>query len=180
MVFVSKPTLAIGVKNSRTNRITKTGCIMTSKAIIDRAIAANPSIKPNRIRAALKPRRHEEADQQAMFMEWCRWAAKHTSDYPMLRLIHCSLNGVKLSATQACRAKQQGMLKGVCDLFLPVPKKGFNGLFLEMKSETGRVTPEQSRFMRDVVDMGYDAHVCYSAKEAIAVIQGYYGVENGR
>lgn len=40
---------------------------MTTKTIIDRAIAENPSIKPNRIRAALKPRKHEEADEQAKY-----------------------------------------------------------------------------------------------------------------
>ena len=52
--------------------------------------------------------------------------------------IHCSLNGVKLSGTQAKIAKGQGMLSGVPDLFLPVPKNGYHGLFIEMKSEKGR------------------------------------------
>lgn len=150
---------------------------MTSKTIIDRAIAANPSIKPNRIRAAMKPPRHEEADEQARVIEWAHWAYRHHSDiYPMLRMLHCSLNGVKMTIKQAMRAKQQGMLKGVPDLFLPVPRNGKHGLFVEMKSARGTVRAEQSRFLRDVVDMGYAAHVCYSAKEAVDVIMGYYGV----
>ena len=38
------------------------------------------------------------------------------------------------------------MLSGVPDLFLPVPKKGFHGLFIEMKSQQGRVSVSQSRF----------------------------------
>lgn len=150
---------------------------MTTKTIIDRAIAANPSIKPNRIRAALKPRKHEEADEQAKFIEWVRWASRYQSDiYPMLRLMHASLNGVKLTPGQSNKAKQQGMLKGVPDLFLPVARNGKHGLFVEMKSAKGAVRAEQSRFLCDVVDMGYAAHVCYSAKEAVEVIMGYYGV----
>lgn len=153
---------------------------MTTKTIIDRAIAANPSIKPNRIRAALKPRKHEEADEQAKFIEWVRWASRYQSDiYPMLRLMHASLNGVKLTPGQSNKAKQQGMLKGVSDLFLPVPRKGKNGLYIEMKSKKGTISSEQSRFLCDVTDLGYSAHVCYSAKEAVDVVMNYYGVKNG-
>lgn len=153
---------------------------MTTKTIIDRAIAANPSIKPNRIRAALKPRKYEEADEQAKFIEWVRWASRYQSDiYPMLRLMHCSLNGVKLTIRQAVKAKQQGMLKGVSDLLLLVPRQGKHGLLIEMKSEKGKLSSEQLRFLRDVTDLGYSAHVCYSAKEAVDVVMSYYGVKNG-
>ena len=65
-----------------------------------------------------------EADQQKQVVTWARWASK-SGKYPMLEMLHCSLNGVKLSAIQASIAKAQGMLSGVPDLFLPVPKKVF-------------------------------------------------------
>jgi len=86
--------------------------------------------------------KHLEAAHQAQVVEWARLASR-SAKYPMLNMLHCSLNGVKLSKTQAGIAKAQGMLSGVPDLFLPVPKNGFHGLFIEMKSEKGRVTENQ-------------------------------------
>ena len=38
------------------------------------------------------------------------------------------------------------MLSGVPDLFLPVPRNNFHGLYIEMKNEKGRVSVSQSRF----------------------------------
>jgi len=64
--------------------------------------------------------KHLEAEHQKTVVEWARWASR-SAKYPMLNMLHCSLNGVKLSKTQAGIAKAQGMLSGVPDLFLPVP-----------------------------------------------------------
>jgi len=61
--------------------------------------------------------RHLESAHQQQVIEWARMASRS--------------------------AKGQGMLSGVPDLFLPVPKNGFHGLFIEMKSEKGRVTENQ-------------------------------------
>ena len=92
--------------------------------------------------------KHIESAHQAQVIEWSRWAYKaNPSRYPMLNMLHCSLNGVKLSGTQAKVAKGQGMLSGVPDLFLPVPKNGYHGLFIEMNSEKGRVTENQHWFL---------------------------------
>ena len=120
--------------------------------------------------------KHLESAQQAQVVEWSRWAYK-TGKYPMLNMLHCSLNGVKLSGTQAKIAKGQGMLSGVPDLFLPVPKNGYHGLFIEMKSEKGRVTENQHWFLTNADSLGYKTVVCYSAKEAISAIEAYYSQE---
>ena len=117
--------------------------------------------------------KHIESAHQAQVVEWSKWAYK-TGKYPMLNMLHCSLNGVKLSGTQAKIAKGQGMLSGVPDLFLPVPKNGYHGLFIEMKSEKGRVTENQHWFLTNAESVGYKTAVCYSAKEAISAIQAYY------
>ena len=119
--------------------------------------------------------KHIESAHQAQVVEWSRWAYKaNPSRYPMLNMLHCSLNGVKLSGTQAKVAKGQGMLSGVPDLFLPVPKNGYHGLFIEMKSEKGRVTENQHWFLTNADSVGYKTVICYSAKEAISAIEAYY------
>lgn len=153
---------------------------MTTKAELETMIAQLPRqrTKPGRV-LPVKPRRnaHPEADEQAKVVEWAHHAYRTRSDlYPLLRRLHCSLNGVKLSRTQAGIAKGQGMLKGVPDLFLPVPRGGYAGLYIEMKHGGNNPTPEQARFLQESVDCGYQAAVCWSAAEAIAVIQIYYGV----
>lgn len=122
--------------------------------------------------------KHIESAHQAQVVEWSRWAFKaNPVRYPHLEMLHCSLNGVKLSGTQAKIAKGQGMLSGVPDLFLPVPKNGYHGLFIEMKSEKGRVTENQHWFLTNAESLGYKIAVCYSAKEAISAIQAYYDQE---
>ena len=120
--------------------------------------------------------KHLESIQQAQVIEWSRWAYK-TGKYPMLNMLHCSLNGVKLSGTQAKIAKGQGMLSGVPDLFLPVPKNGYHGLFIEMKSEKRCLTENQQWFLGNAESVGYKTVVCYGSKEAIAAIQAYYDQE---
>lgn len=120
--------------------------------------------------------KHLESAQQQQVIEWSKWAYK-TGKYPMLNMLHCSLNGVKLTKTQAVIAKSQGMLSGVPDLFLPVPKNGFHGLFIEMKSEKGRVTENQHWFLTNADSVGYKTVICYSAKEAISAIEAYYSQE---
>ena len=139
--------------------------------MIDNAISKQPLIKPR----TKKPIKHTEANYQQQVVEWAR-LAHMSGKYPNLDLLHCSLNGVKLSALQATKSKQQGMLSGIPDLFLPVPIGGFHGLFIEMKSEKGRLSTNQTWFLSKVELLGYKIAVCYSANEAIKTIENYYFV----
>ncbi len=142
---------------------------MTLKTMIDNTISKQPLIKPR----TKKPIKHTEANYQQQVVEWARWAHR-SGKYPNLDLLHCSLNGVKLSGTQAKIAKGQGMLSGVPDLFLPVPIGGYHGLFIEMKSDKGRLSTNQTWFLSKVELLGYKIAVCYSANEAIKTIENYY------
>ncbi len=141
--------------------------------MIDNTISKQPLIKPR----TKKPIKHTEANYQQQVVEWARWAHR-SGKYPNLDLLHCSLNGVKLSGTQAKIAKGQGMLSGVPDLFLPVPIGGYHGLFIEMKSDKGRLSTNQTWFLSKVELLGYKIAVCYSANEAIKTIENYYFVQN--
>jgi hypothetical protein len=109
-------------------------------------------------------------DYDKFMDKYLTWLEK----YPMLNMLHCSLNGVKLSKTQAGIAKAQGMLSGVPDLFLPVPKNGYHGLFIEMKYGSNKVTENQEKFLQNAANVGYAVSVCYSAQEAIKRIEDYY------
>jgi len=138
---------------------------MTMDSLIKKAVAkTGESIKLKRRNA------QPEAIEQAKVIAW---AKLHERNYPYLWILHCSLNGVKMTKAQAVRAIAQGMKKGVADLFLPVKKGVYSGLYIEMKSEKGRTSIDQSKFLTAVSENDYLAHICYSAVEAIDKIKGY-------
>jgi len=141
---------------------------MSMDSLIKKALAKQPTVKPRTKRNA-----QPEAIEQAKVIAWAR---ANERNYPFLWMLHSSLNGVKLSKMQAGKAKASGMLSGVPDLFLPVPRGSFFGLYIEMKNATGRIMPNQSRYLKAVSDFGYSAVVCYSANEAIKTIENYYFV----
>jgi len=135
-------------------------------SLIKKALAKQPTIKPRTKRNA-----QPEAIEQAKVIAWAR---TNENNYPYLWMLHSSLNGLKRTKNAQGKAKQQGMLSGVPDLFLPVKNNHFNGLYIEMKSAKGRVSVEQSRFLKCAADNGYSVVVCYSAGEAIKRIEDYY------
>ena len=141
---------------------------MSIDSLIKKALSKQPTIKPRTKRNA-----QPEAIEQAKVIAWAR---ANERNYPYLQLLHCSLNGVKMTKAQAGRAIAQGMLSGVPDLFLPVRRGGYAGLYIEMKWGKNTTTPNQKTYKADVESQGFLAKVCYSAKEAIEVIQKYYGV----
>ena len=141
---------------------------MSIDSLIKKALAKQEMIKPSRTK---KRNAQPEAAEQENVIKWAR---DNEKTYPFLWMLHSSLNGVKLSKIQAGKAKASGMLSGVPDLFLPVPRGSFCGLYIEMKSATGRIMPSQSRYLSAVSDFGYSAVVCYSANEAIKTIENYY------
>lgn len=143
---------------------------MSLKSLIDKTLSKQPLVKPSRTK---KRNAQPEAIEQERVIKWAR---DNENNYPFLWLLHSSLNGVKLSKNQAGRAKTQGMLSGVPDLFLPVPKNGYHGLFIEMKSGKGRLSTNQTCFLSKVELLGYKIAVCYSANEAIKTIENYYFV----
>ena len=106
-----------------------------------------------------------------------RWKNRNKKEYPILELLHCSLNGVRLTPGQAVKCKNQGMVKGIPDLFLPVPSEGYHGLFIEMKRRGGTISPEQKIVIAALENQGYKTVVCYGHIDAIKTIKKYLGIE---
>jgi len=144
---------------------------MSLDSLIKKAIAKQPTIKAVRKKRNAQP----EAIEQAAVVAWAR---NNERKYPFLWMLHSSLNGLKRTKAAQGKAKASGMLSGVPDLFLPVPMGAFKGLYIEMKSAKGRISPEQSKFLKSVSDFGYAAFICYSAVEAIDKIKTYYNLSS--
>ncbi len=111
----------------------------------------------------------ESAEQIELF----RWAAYLFGKYPELKLMHHIPNGGNRSQSEGARFKREGVLAGVSDIFLPIAKGGYHGLYIEMKAKNGRLSPSQKWWIEEVTKQGYLAKVCFGWEMAKDVIVKY-------
>jgi len=52
-------------------------------------------------------------------------------------------------------------------------RKGFHGLFIELKTKTGRLTKYQQNWIDDLNERGYKAECCYGLEKALDLIDWY-------
>lgn len=72
------------------------------------------------------------------------------------------------------------MKAGVPDLFLPVSRDGYHGLFIELKRQAGgRVSDEQKEWIQELRDQGYRVEVCKGWEAAAGVLKNYLGPGEG-
>lgn len=117
-----------------------------------------------------------EDQEQAWVIQWAR---RNSDNHPELILLFHTPNGGHRSKRQGALLKLTGVRAGVPDLFLPVARGGYHGLFIEMKvadRKKGRVSKEQKQWIDDLITQGYDAKVCYGFEEARGAIVAYLGL----
>ena len=111
-----------------------------------------------------------EAEEQELVM---KWASMNWKKYPALfRLFHIP-NGGSRQIAEAVHLKRMGVKAGVPDLFLPYPVEPWHGLWIEMKSLTGRPTALQKEWIEWLREQGYAAYVCKGAEAAINCLLMY-------
>lgn len=121
-----------------------------------------------------------EHDDQAAVIAW---ASAMQFLHPELCLLFAIPNGARMTwkldekgrrySPGAQRAKQEGLRPGVPDLCLPIPRRGFHGLFIEMKHGRNKPSDVQATFLDALADQGYLAVVCWGPQDAIETIQDY-------
>ena len=115
---------------------------------------------------------NSEYEIQKAFIKWCEVA---TCRYPNLnKVIHIANEG-KRSYQTAAMLKAMGMKSGVPDLFIPVPRKCWHGLFIEMKTEKGKASENQVKWIETLSSLGYKAVICHGFDEAVEAVKRYYG-----
>jgi len=117
-------------------------------------------------------RQDEHAEQAALF----RWAEFARSRLPELVLLHAIPNGGHRHKATAARLKAEGVKRGVPDVCLPVARNGAHGLYIELKTERGKPTPEQLGWIRALRRQGYVAEVCRGWESARSMIEHYLTV----
>lgn len=115
----------------------------------------------------------EAIEQEALF----RWAAWMEPRVPELGLLFHVPNGGSRDRREAARLKAQGVKPGVPDLFLPVARNGYHGLWIELKAGNGKPTANQLQWIGDLCEQGYQASVCWGWEAASREIKKYLGIK---
>lgn len=119
---------------------------------------------------AKKPRRDLEHDAQCILFNWANLKALQS---PELRLLFAIPNGGHRHDGTARKLKAEGVKSGVPDVFLPVSRGGYHGLWIEMKIGKNKPTANQVDWMDSLEDQGYKCVVCYGSDEATNAIEEY-------
>lgn len=109
---------------------------------------------------------------------------------PELEWLHAIPNGGRRDGFTGAQMKAEGVKRGICDIFLPLPMNGednrpgvrsmsYAGLYIEMKRRAtviqreGKLSEEQVEFVAYARRVGYAVAVCFSWQDAAAQIRSY-------
>jgi hypothetical protein len=95
----------------------------------------------------------EHAEQTAYF-QWLSIQSK-IPGYEELELAFATPNAAKRSYKLAAHMKAEGMKKGVPDVFLPIPRNSYHGLWLEFKVMGRKPNKDQLWWKERLLKQGY-------------------------
>ena len=67
----------------------------------------------------------------------------------------------------------EGLLPGMPDIFVAVANKGFNGLWMELKTHKGKVSDKQKIIRERLTAAGYLVYMARDKDNAITLIEDY-------
>jgi len=121
---------------------------------------------------------------QRCLIRWWQYKAREFG-VPILCLMSIPNGGGRSGAVIGSILKAEGLRKGAPDLFLAcgrmrnkmvegvVTADSYHGLFLELKTPEGRVSPEQEVYHEILRHQGYRVEVCRSFEQCVYVITKY-------
>lgn len=128
-----------------------------------RRLAVSMSASPK------KPKQSEHHSQ----VQLMKWSSTMFNNYPELKWLFAIPNGGARDIRVAVKLKAEGVKPGVWDLFLPVARDGYHGMFIEMKFGKNKLTITQKEFRAFIKDQNYYGVVAYSWNEAADAIEKY-------
>lgn len=129
--------------------------------------------------------KYEESAIQQVCVQWFRLR------YPKLAhvLVHVpnegkrmvkmvrTATGYRQVCTGAAKLKAEGMVPGVADLLLLVPRGGFGCLAIEMKSKKGVVRDTQKEWAEKCKAAGNMYAICRSVDEFMEIVDNYLALD---
>lgn len=120
-----------------------------------------------------KARKSElEGEEQAQLIKLFRQRYPATGHL----LIHIPNGGSRKNAFEGWRLKEQGVRAGVSDLFLPLARGGYYGLWIEFKAAPPNdavVSDSQKEWVDLMRAEGYHAEICLGVDAAYRALEAY-------
>lgn len=117
-----------------------------------------------------KRRTLSEDGELIKFFEWLAW---QTIQRPEFAVVHHVENERRTSWSQGKTRKQKGVKAGIPDIVAPIPRGRFPGLYIEMKSEHGKLSDKQKTMCELLHSLGHCVRLARSADEAIEIFKKY-------
>lgn len=118
-----------------------------------------------------KQRKHpheEEHRIQCACVRWFRYS------YPTIRnLLFAVPNGGRRDATTAVKLKAEGVVAGVADLILLIPRGEYGALLIEMKTPKGSQSTAQKEWQKLAEAQGYRYIICRSLDDFMTKVEAY-------
>ena len=96
--------------------------------------------------------------------------------YPIVNWLYSVPNGLRLHPVITTQMINEGAKAGIPDLFLPVRSPKYSGLYIEMKSKKGVLSPQQKEFKIFAESQGFKWIMPRSCDEALREILDYCGL----
>lgn len=110
-----------------------------------------------------------EHDLQVQCVRWFRYTHQDISS-----LLFAIPNGGQRNNIVAAKLKAEGVVSGVPDLFLAVPKGSLHGLWIEMKNgKAGRLSDNQKTMITELRNQDYAVEVAHDFDEFVKTIEEY-------
>lgn len=109
-----------------------------------------------------------------MFM---RAVAGALDTWPELRWLAAIPNGGHRAKRTAADLKAEGVKRGVPDYLMPVRRGEHVGLAIELKTATGRASPEQREWLAHLQAQGWHAVIARGWEQAWDAVRDYMALE---
>lgn len=118
------------------------------------------------------PTEHQE--QVALF----KWRDLFVFRYTELELLYAIPNGGHRHKATAVRLKREGVMSGIPDVHLPIPRGRYGSLYIELKRQRGGVLSQnQKKVIEMLQNAGNRVEICAGCAPAIAVIKDYLSLK---
>ena len=111
--------------------------------------------------------RKDEENLQILIVDYLR------KERPELTFWHTNNNAGFGNVRAGKKAKRLGVLPGVPDLFFPISNNVHHGLFIELKSAKGRLSPVQKQLKDKLCESGYLVKIARSFEETLTILGEY-------
>lgn len=85
-------------------------------------------------------------------------------------------NGGKRSAREAARFQKMGVLPGVCDIIISIPRGKWHGMFAELKLGNNDLSHNQEAFIKEH-EKDYYCVVCWTVQEFMNEVNKYLTIQ---